>query len=348
MPKSPNFQLGFAVAVAVGLTPEMLPMIVTVNLSKGALAMAREKVIVKRLHSIQNLGAMDVLCTDKTGTLTEGKIVLEQHVDVRGNPSDRVLHYGYLNSYHHTGLKNLMDEAILDHEELEDRLKAKEKYRKIDEIPFDFVRRRMSVIVEEASGTNTLICKGAVEEVLKLCLRADVEGAITPLTPEDVAAGQDMLGEPLRPGNVSLAAVEDCFHQRVAAGDGVSDDPDIRAQRELIVRIAFDQLYAQCQELLAHRRVDVGVAARHPVAGFAGKGRDPAHERAANTEDMQVQRRVCSARKAADCTRRPARLCCSATAESSTMTRKSSRQGSTRERIAAAAAGTMRCNGFDG
>ena len=180
----------FAVAVAVGLTPEMLPMIVTVNLSKGALAMAREKVIVKRLHSIQNLGAMDVLCTDKTGTLTEGKIVLEQHVDVRGNPSDRVLHYGYLNSYHHTGLKNLMDEAILDHEELEDRLKAKEKYRKIDEIPFDFLRRRMSVIVEEASGTNTLICKGAVEEVLKLCLRADVEGAITPLTPEDVAAGQ--------------------------------------------------------------------------------------------------------------------------------------------------------------
>jgi Mg2+-importing ATPase len=179
----------FAVAVAVGLTPEMLPMIVTVNLSKGALAMAREKVIVKRLNSIQNLGAMDVLCTDKTGTLTEGRIVLEQHVDGRGHPSDRVLHYGYLNSYHHTGLKNLLDEAILDHEELEERLKAKEKYRKIDEIPFDFVRRRMSVIVEDASGTNTLICKGAVEEVLRLCRRADVEGLITPLTPDDVAAG---------------------------------------------------------------------------------------------------------------------------------------------------------------
>ncbi len=159
----------FAVAVAVGLTPEMLPMIVTVNLSKGALAMAREKVIVKRLNSIQNLGAMDVLCTDKTGTLTEGRIVLERHVDVRGHESERVLHYGYLNSYHHTGLKNLMDEAILDHEELEERLEAKEKYRKIDEIPFDFVRRRMSVIVEDASGTNTLICKGAVEEVLGLC-----------------------------------------------------------------------------------------------------------------------------------------------------------------------------------
>jgi Mg2+-importing ATPase len=183
----------FAVAVAVGLTPEMLPMIVTVNLSKGAIAMAREKVIVKRLNSIQNLGAMDVLCTDKTGTLTEGRIVLERHVDVRGHPSERVLHYGYLNSYHHTGLKNLLDEAILDHEELEARLEAKEKYRKIDEIPFDFVRRRMSVIVEDASGTNTLICKGAVEEVLRLCTRADIDGTIGPLSANDIAAGQDVV-----------------------------------------------------------------------------------------------------------------------------------------------------------
>ena len=108
-------------AVAVGLTPEMLPMIVTVNLSKGALAMARKKVIVKRLNAIQNFGAMDVLCTDKTGTLTQGKIVLEKHLDVHGNDSERVLHYGYLNSYHQTGLKNLLDEAILDHEELEER-----------------------------------------------------------------------------------------------------------------------------------------------------------------------------------------------------------------------------------
>ncbi len=180
----------FAVAVAVGLTPEMLPMIVTVNLSKGALAMAREKVIVKRLNSIQNLGAMDVLCTDKTGTLTEGKIVLEQHVDVAGHESQRVLHYGYLNSFHHTGLKNLMDEAILDHEELEERLEASKKYRKIDEIPFDFVRRRMSVIVEDTSGTNTLICKGAVEELLGLCVQAEVDGAVRALTPEDVAAGE--------------------------------------------------------------------------------------------------------------------------------------------------------------
>ena len=174
----------FAMAVAVGLTPEMLPMIVTVNLSKGALAMARKKVIVKRLNAIQNFGAMDVLCTDKTGTLTQGKIVLEKHLDAHGDPSEKVLQYGYLNSYHHTGLKNLLDEAILAHEELEEHLKAGEKYRKIDEIPFDFVRRRMSVVVEDTTGLNTLICKGAVEEVLGLCTRVEVKGEVIEVLPE--------------------------------------------------------------------------------------------------------------------------------------------------------------------
>jgi len=168
----------FAMAVAVGLTPELLPMIVTVNLSKGALAMARKKVIVKRLNAIQNFGAMDVLCTDKTGTITQGKIVLEKHLDVNGEDSEKVLHFGYLNSYHHTGLKNLLDEAILKHEELEQHLQVQEKYRKIDEIPFDFVRRRMSVVVEDESGLNTLICKGAVEEVLSLCTRLELNGEV--------------------------------------------------------------------------------------------------------------------------------------------------------------------------
>ena len=158
----------FAMAVAVGLTPEMLPMIVTVNLSKGALMMARKKVIVKRLNAIQNFGATDVLCTDKTGTLTQGKIVLEKHLDVRGNESPRVLHYGYMNSYFQTGLKNLMDEAILDHGHLEEDLQVKTNYRKIDEIPFDFVRRRMSVIVEDKQNQHILICKGAVEEIMRL------------------------------------------------------------------------------------------------------------------------------------------------------------------------------------
>jgi Mg2+-importing ATPase len=174
----------FAMAVAVGLTPEMLPMIVTVNLSKGALAMARKKVIVKRLNAIQNFGAMDVLCTDKTGTLTQGKIVLEKHLDMNGEPNEKVLHYGYLNSYHHTGLKNLLDDAVLDHEELEERLKAKDKYRKIDEIPFDFIRRRMSVVVEDETGLNTLICKGAVDEVLSQCTRVDLKGQIIPIQVE--------------------------------------------------------------------------------------------------------------------------------------------------------------------
>jgi P-type Mg2+ transporter len=164
----------FALAVAVGLTPEMLPMIVTVNLSKGALAMAGKKAIVKRLNSIQNFGAMNILCTDKTGTITQGKVVLEKHLDASGVPNTEVLHYGYLNSYYHTGLKNLLDDAILDHEDLEERLKAKEKYRKIDEIPFDFVRRRMSVVVEENTGSHILICKGAVEEIMATCTRVKV------------------------------------------------------------------------------------------------------------------------------------------------------------------------------
>ena len=184
----------FAMAVAVGLTPEMLPMIVTVNLSKGALAMARNKVIVKRLNAIQNFGAMDILCTDKTGTLTQGKIVLEKHLDVRGEPSERVLHYAYLNSVHHTGLKNLLDEAILDHEELEERLKAKEKYRKIDEIPFDFVRRRMSVVVEDETGLNTLICKGAVDEVMSRCSQVEIDGKVVPMLPEYDATGRQIVG----------------------------------------------------------------------------------------------------------------------------------------------------------
>jgi Mg2+-importing ATPase len=174
----------FAMAVAVGMTPEMLPMIVTVNLSKGALAMARKKVIIKRLNAIQNFGAMDVLCTDKTGTLTQGKIVLEKHLDVNGEPSEQVLHFGYLNSFHHTGLKNLLDKAILDHEELKEHLQADEKYKKIDEIPFDFVRRRLSVVVEDDTGLNTLICKGAVEEVLALCTRVQIKDAVIEVLPE--------------------------------------------------------------------------------------------------------------------------------------------------------------------
>ncbi|MFO1394350.1 MAG: magnesium-translocating P-type ATPase [Steroidobacteraceae bacterium] len=155
----------FAVAVAVGLTPEMLPMIVTVNLGKGAIAMSRKRVIVKRLNSIQNLGAMDVLCTDKTGTLTQDRIVLERHIDVLGAPSDEVLLFAYLNSLHQSGLKNLLDVAILQHEDVTRLQDEAHDYEKLDEVPFDFARRRMSVAVQ-GRGRRMLICKGAVEEVV--------------------------------------------------------------------------------------------------------------------------------------------------------------------------------------
>jgi P-type Mg2+ transporter len=159
----------FGIAVAVGLTPEMLPMIVTANLAKGAVNMSRRKVIVKRLNAIQNIGAMDVLCTDKTGTLTMDKIVLERHLNVLGEEDEEVLQWAYLNSYHQTGLKSLLDVAVLEHGELHDSLKV-EDYHKVDEIPFDFQRRRMSVILEH-HHKHLLICKGAVEEMLDLCPR---------------------------------------------------------------------------------------------------------------------------------------------------------------------------------
>ena len=166
----------FSVAVAVGLTPEMLPMIVTVNLAKGAMAMSRKKVIVKRLNAIQNFGAMDVLCTDKTGTLTQDRIILKQHLDVRGNDSDRVLEYAYLNSFHQSGLKNLLDVAVLKHVDLEEKLKVEKQFRKIDEMPFDFERRRMSVVLERDDNVHILICKGAVEEVFAVCTRYATDG----------------------------------------------------------------------------------------------------------------------------------------------------------------------------
>lgn len=195
----------FAMAVAVGLTPEMMPMIVSVNLSKGAMMMSRKKVIVKRLNAIQNFGAMDLLCTDKTGTITEGKIILEKHVNVEGEESSRVLHYGYLNSYHHTGLKNLMDKAILDHGELEEFLKADEKYRKIDEIPFDFTRKRMSVIVEDETGLNVLICKGSVDKIIACCNRVEIHGNIFPMLKEYEANAEKVVGELNAQGFLAIA-----------------------------------------------------------------------------------------------------------------------------------------------
>jgi len=172
----------FALAVAIGLTPEMLPMIVTVNLSKGAIVMSRKKVIVKRLNAIQNFGAMDILCTDKTGTITQGKIILEKHIDIHGNEENKeVLKSAYINSYYETGLKSILDQAVLNHEDLNNILKLSENYAKVDEVTFDFVRRRMSVVVEEQKTRNILICKGAVEETLSVCTKFKVEGKISKL-----------------------------------------------------------------------------------------------------------------------------------------------------------------------
>jgi P-type Mg2+ transporter len=177
----------FALSIAVGLTPEMLPMIVTSTLAKGAVFMSRKKVIVKRLDAMQNFGAMDVLCTDKTGTLTQDRIFLARHVDVWGEESDEVLEMAYLNSYYQTGLKNLLDVAVLEHTEVQRELDPARNYRKVDEIPFDFTRRRMSVVVAERDDHHILICKGAVEEMLALCTSVRHGDAVEPVTPELLA-----------------------------------------------------------------------------------------------------------------------------------------------------------------
>jgi Mg2+-importing ATPase len=175
----------FGLAIAVGLTPEMLPMIVTACLAKGAVAMSKEKAIIKNLNSIQNIGSVDVLCTDKTGTLTQDKVVLEYHFNIHGEEDDRILRYAFLNSYYQTGLKNLMDVAIIRRtREKEDAIEElrglASRFTKIDEIPFDFERRRMSVVV--TNGKTQVITKGAVEEMLAVCNFAEYEGNVVPLT----------------------------------------------------------------------------------------------------------------------------------------------------------------------
>jgi Mg2+-importing ATPase len=177
----------FAVAVAVGLTPEMLPMIVTVCLSKGAVAMSKKKVIVKRLNAIQNLGAMDILCTDKTGTLTMDKVILERHCDVLLRDSDSVLALAYANSHFQTGLKNVLDRAVLAHEEANARARIPE-VTKVDEIPFDFQRRIMSVVVRTPDGLDMIISKGAPEAIFPRCASFDLAGKLTPMDHPHVEA----------------------------------------------------------------------------------------------------------------------------------------------------------------
>jgi Mg2+-importing ATPase len=173
----------FAVSVAVGLTPEMLPMVVTANLAKGAVVMARRKAIVKRLNAIQNFGAMDILCTDKTGTLTQNKVILERHLDIHGKEDIKVLEYAWINSVNQTGLRNLLDVAVLEYAQQHEVAERLQHFRKIDEIPFDFLRRRMSVVVRDGDNQNLLVCKGAIEEVLSLCTCADDRAAPAGMVP---------------------------------------------------------------------------------------------------------------------------------------------------------------------
>ena len=203
----------FAVSVAVGLTPEMLPMIVTANLAKGAMAMSKKKTIVKDLNAIQNFGAMNILCTDKTGTLTQDHIVLERHVNVDGSEDkeNRILRHAYFNSYFQTGLKNLMDRAILSHVKELGLESLSSSYKKVDEIPFDFTRRRMSVVIENAVGKRQIITKGAVEEMLGVCSFAEFDGKVQPLTKEMQDKAQRFVNDMNAQGMRVLALAQKSF-----------------------------------------------------------------------------------------------------------------------------------------
>ena len=247
----------FATAVAVGLTPEMLPMIVTVNLAKGALAMSRRKVIVKRLNAIQNFGAMDVLCADKTGTLTQDRVFLEKHVDLRGESSEEVLVYAYLNSYYQSGLKNLLDVAVLHHPDAGALARSASAYRKLDEVPFDFQRRRMSVAVE-GDGHRYLICKGAVEEVFAVSSSGRAGGESFPLDESHLEDLRRTVGELNADGFrvIAVAIKELPASQQVCA---LSDECELT----LIGYIAFldppKASAAQAIAALAHHGVQVKI-----------------------------------------------------------------------------------------
>ena len=218
----------FAISVAVGLTPEMLPMIVTANLSKGALSMSKKKTIVKNLNAIQNFGAMNILCTDKTGTLTCDKIVLEKYINADGSndESKRILRHAYFNSYFQTGLKNLMDKAILSHGKELKLEHLKDAYTKVDEIPFDFIRRRMSVVIEDKQGKRQIITKGAVEEMLSICSHTEFNGEVQSLTDELKVKAQKISEEMNRKGMRVLAVAQKSYIEKVG-NFSVSDEKEM-------------------------------------------------------------------------------------------------------------------------
>lgn len=218
----------FALSVAVGLTPEMLPMIVTANLSKGAVAMSKKKSIVKNLNAIQNFGAMNVLCTDKTGTLTCDNIVLEKYINADGStdPNKRILRHAYFNSFFQTGLKNLMDKAILSHVKDLKLEHLKEDYKKIDEIPFDFTRRRMSVVVEDKVGKRQIITKGAVEEMISICSYVEFDGGVQPMSTDFIRKSREISEEMNRNGMRVLAVAHKSFLSK-ESDFAVSDESEM-------------------------------------------------------------------------------------------------------------------------
>ena len=198
----------FAITIAVGLTPEMLPVIMTSTMAKGAVEMSKKKTIVKRLSAIQTFGEMNILCTDKTGTLTEDEIVLEKYMDVTGNENIRILKHAFLNSYFQTGLKNLIDVAIISRGEKENLNILKEKYVREDEIPFDFSRRRMSVVLKDENGKRQLITKGAVDEVMNICSFIDIDGKAVEMTEEQRKRAYEVYEENNKAGLRVLAVAQ--------------------------------------------------------------------------------------------------------------------------------------------
>ncbi len=248
----------FGLSVAVGLAPEMLPVIVTANLAKGAITMSDKKVIVKNIDAIQDFGSMNILCTDKTGTLTQDKIVLQMHLDPYGEESTDVLKYAYLNSFYQTGLKNLLDVAVLDRNQELESLDIEQNYQKFDEIPFDFVRRRMSVVVEEMGKQHVLICKGAVEEILKVCTQLKVNGKVLPMD-ESVRAKVTDLQQKLNSDGLRVIAVAYKVTPTDQAHYAITDESDL----VLLGNIAFldppKDSAAQAVKALKGHGVDVKI-----------------------------------------------------------------------------------------
>ncbi|MET8748486.1 magnesium-translocating P-type ATPase [Streptomyces sp. NPDC004667] len=294
----------FGIAVAVGLTPEMLPMVVSANLARGAVAMSKRKVVVKRLNAIQNLGAMDVLCTDKTGTLTEDRIVLDRYLDVHGNEDDEVLEYGYLNAHFQTGLRNLMDRAVINRVDEAEEVVVDARFSMVDEIPFDFARRRMSVVLNRNSALgaggrpeHVMITKGAVEEVLDLCthmrdrgrkveLSEQLRWHVTRIAEDNNRRGLRVLAVATR----TVAAPRDTYS--VADEDGLTligflaflDPPKASAAaalRGLADKGIAVKVVTGDNELVAARVcADVGIEVGHVVAGAELDGLDEEELRA--------------------------------------------------------------------